>query len=285
MGLSTQQVLHDRQDEDWDKTNFLQSGTAEPPKPPPIRQQQPRSEPLKCPRCSSTNTKFCYFNNYNKSQPRHFCKSCKRHWTKGGTLRNVPVGGGRKNKGPKISTTSTTITAASRMQACRKFPVVTNIIDQETTFNTLYHSLILPLPLSCSSTNGIITKLVMGRNGTDNTTDLNVSEPQNLNPEFTFSSLDTFEMNSSSIMTPSYESITEYGQYYLNCFESIEESTITTENIPSTSSIPWPSPDTRTTGIEDFPNYWNCVWKNEIDLSTSSDINKVLDHDKTETKP
>ncbi|XP_076926690.1 dof zinc finger protein DOF5.4-like [Bidens hawaiensis] len=49
---------------------------------------------LKCPRCESLNTKFCYYNNYNLSQPRHFCKSCRRYWTKGGVLRNVPVGGG-----------------------------------------------------------------------------------------------------------------------------------------------------------------------------------------------
>ncbi|XP_004487140.1 dof zinc finger protein DOF2.1 isoform X1 [Cicer arietinum] len=54
---------------------------------------------LKCPRCDSTNTKFCYYNNYSLTQPRYFCKSCRRYWTKGGTLRNVPVGGGcRKNK-------------------------------------------------------------------------------------------------------------------------------------------------------------------------------------------
>ncbi|KAM3340910.1 dof zinc finger protein DOF2.4 [Capsicum galapagoense] len=54
---------------------------------------------LKCPRCDSTNTKFCYFNNYSLSQPRHFCKACKRYWTRGGALRNVPVGGGcRRNK-------------------------------------------------------------------------------------------------------------------------------------------------------------------------------------------
>ncbi|KAK4372730.1 hypothetical protein RND71_008114 [Anisodus tanguticus] len=55
---------------------------------------------LKCPRCESTNTKFCYFNNYNLSQPRHFCKTCRRYWTRGGALRNVPVGGGcrRNNK-------------------------------------------------------------------------------------------------------------------------------------------------------------------------------------------
>ncbi|KAL1566398.1 hypothetical protein AAHA92_02010 [Salvia divinorum] len=54
---------------------------------------------LNCPRCDSLNTKFCYYNNYNLSQPRHFCKSCRRYWTKGGVLRNVPVGGGcRKTK-------------------------------------------------------------------------------------------------------------------------------------------------------------------------------------------
>ncbi|CAN4084090.1 unnamed protein product [Withania somnifera] len=62
---------------------------------PPQQQQQQ----LKCPRCDSSNTKFCYYNNYSLSQPRHFCKACKRYWTRGGTLRNVPVGGGcRKNK-------------------------------------------------------------------------------------------------------------------------------------------------------------------------------------------
>ncbi|KAH9767704.1 hypothetical protein KPL71_011366 [Citrus sinensis] len=57
---------------------------------------------LKCPRCESTNTKFCYFNNYSLSQPRHFCKTCRRYWTRGGALRNVPVGGGcRRNKRSK----------------------------------------------------------------------------------------------------------------------------------------------------------------------------------------
>lgn len=67
---------------------------------------EPRAHPpesLRCPRCDSADTKFCYYNNYNTSQPRHFCKSCKRYWTAGGTLRNVPVGGGlRKNKKCKI---------------------------------------------------------------------------------------------------------------------------------------------------------------------------------------
>ncbi|CAI9752826.1 unnamed protein product [Fraxinus pennsylvanica] len=57
------------------------------------------TENLRCPRCDSSNTKFCYYNNYNLTQPRHFCKTCRRYWTKGGALRNVPIGGGcRKNK-------------------------------------------------------------------------------------------------------------------------------------------------------------------------------------------
>ncbi|KAL4559293.1 hypothetical protein LXL04_031431 [Taraxacum kok-saghyz] len=56
---------------------------------------------LPCPRCNSMDTKFCYYNNYNVRQPRHFCKSCQRYWTAGGTMRNMPVGSGRrKNKNP-----------------------------------------------------------------------------------------------------------------------------------------------------------------------------------------
>ncbi|KAL1558592.1 dof zinc finger protein DOF3.1-like [Salvia divinorum] len=70
---------------------------------------------LKCPRCDSANTKFCYYNNYSLSQPRYFCKSCRRYWTKGGTLRNVPVGGGcRKNK--RSSSSSSSSSSSKRSQ-------------------------------------------------------------------------------------------------------------------------------------------------------------------------
>ncbi|GER53482.1 DOF zinc finger protein 1 [Striga asiatica] len=55
--------------------------------------QLPEEEHLRCPRCDSADTKFCYYNNYNLSQPRHYCRACRRYWTRGGTLRNVPVGG------------------------------------------------------------------------------------------------------------------------------------------------------------------------------------------------
>uniref|UniRef100_A0A2P2IVE8 Dof zinc finger protein n=1 Tax=Rhizophora mucronata TaxID=61149 RepID=A0A2P2IVE8_RHIMU len=92
-----------------------------------LRPQHPQNhQALKCPRCDSLNTKFCYYNNYNLSQPRHFCKACRRYWTKGGVLRNVPVGGGcRKTKRSKPkqqqttsaadnTTTTTTTTTATR---------------------------------------------------------------------------------------------------------------------------------------------------------------------------
>ncbi|XP_022953323.1 dof zinc finger protein DOF3.6-like [Cucurbita moschata] len=81
---------------------------------------------LKCPRCESTNTKFCYFNNYSLTQPRHFCKTCRRYWTRGGAMRNVPVGGGcrrsskrsskggsNRSKSPAGSSTSTSTVSSN----------------------------------------------------------------------------------------------------------------------------------------------------------------------------
>ncbi|KAF5734139.1 cyclic dof factor 3 [Tripterygium wilfordii] len=58
---------------------------------------------LPCPRCNSMDTKFCYYNNYNVNQPRHFCKACQRYWTAGGTMRNVPVGAGRRKNKNSVS--------------------------------------------------------------------------------------------------------------------------------------------------------------------------------------
>ncbi|XP_057541730.1 dof zinc finger protein DOF3.4 [Amaranthus tricolor] len=75
---------------------------------PPVEQQ----DPLPCPRCTSLNTKFCYYNNYNFSQPRHFCKACRRYWTHGGTLRDIPIGGGSR-KTAKRSRTSSASSATS----------------------------------------------------------------------------------------------------------------------------------------------------------------------------
>ncbi|XP_074584226.1 uncharacterized protein LOC141840206 [Curcuma longa] len=75
-------------------------------------------QPLNCPRCDSTNTKFCYYNNYSLSQPRHFCKTCRRYWTRGGALRSVPVGGGcRRNKRSNKSTGGSSSKSTADRQA------------------------------------------------------------------------------------------------------------------------------------------------------------------------
>ncbi|KAK1411005.1 hypothetical protein QVD17_37548 [Tagetes erecta] len=73
-----------------------------------------------CPRCGSSNTKFCYYNNYSLTQPRYFCKGCRRYWTKGGSLRNIPVGGGcrktrRANKSIRVSDSTSVHTASGTL--------------------------------------------------------------------------------------------------------------------------------------------------------------------------
>ncbi|CAM6100372.1 unnamed protein product [Calypogeia fissa] len=89
----SQSMLH--QEKKAQTTVFAQQALQE-------RRLKPPDQIIPCPRCQSLNTKFCYYNNYSLTQPRHFCKNCRRYWTAGGTLRNVPVGGGcRKNKRAK----------------------------------------------------------------------------------------------------------------------------------------------------------------------------------------
>ncbi|KAI6671803.1 hypothetical protein NL676_006688 [Syzygium grande] len=89
---------------------------------PTTRPQFPEQEQLKCPRCDSTNTKFCYYNNYNLSQPRHFCKGCRRYWTKGGALRNIPVGGGTRKATKRASSKSKRHNAGSGSDAGADHP-------------------------------------------------------------------------------------------------------------------------------------------------------------------
>ncbi|XP_015956917.1 cyclic dof factor 3 [Arachis duranensis] len=102
--------------EDLKSPTTTSSGIFENPKTPTnggeqsetsVSQEKTPKKPdkiLPCPRCNSMDTKFCYYNNYNVNQPRHFCKNCQRYWTAGGTMRNVPVGAGRrKNKNSAAS--------------------------------------------------------------------------------------------------------------------------------------------------------------------------------------
>ncbi|KAK2973968.1 hypothetical protein RJ640_030147 [Escallonia rubra] len=178
MGLISEEIPAGDHDLNWNQT-LLQS--------PPTRRQQPpqqqQGEQLKCPRCDSTNTKFCYYNNYNRSQPRHFCKACKRHWTKGGTLRNVPVGGVRKNKRAKRTNSSATTTSA---------PAATNTSKSNGHFGMQNQN--FPLGLLQDG------KIFMGNNGIF--TDLALPEPQDQSLlQVSFSSLNSFHSNLSSVPT------------------------------------------------------------------------------------
>ncbi|CAN4096004.1 unnamed protein product [Withania somnifera] len=89
---------------------------------------------LKCPRCQSTNTKFCYYNNYNLSQPRHFCKACRRYWTRGGALRNVPVGGGCRKNNKRSSKRTRSSKSPIRSERSRNSPIITSDSTATITF-------------------------------------------------------------------------------------------------------------------------------------------------------
>ncbi|KAL7152411.1 hypothetical protein ABFS83_04G095700 [Erythranthe nasuta] len=97
--------------------------------------QFPEQEYPKCPRCDSADTKFCYYNNYNLSQPRYLCKSCKRYWTKGGALRNIPVGGGGGRKTAAAKRTSSS-SAASASAAKRPASAAASVSASDDTSNS-----------------------------------------------------------------------------------------------------------------------------------------------------
>ncbi|KAK1607291.1 hypothetical protein QYE76_030964 [Lolium multiflorum] len=101
-----------------------------PPADPPAATKAAAAEGEPCPRCESRDTKFCYYNNYNTSQPRHFCKGCRRYWTKGGTLRSVPVGGGTRKR-PASSASSSSVKKPTKKSRAPppEPPVVTSVHD------------------------------------------------------------------------------------------------------------------------------------------------------------
>ncbi|XP_008780125.2 uncharacterized protein LOC103699907 [Phoenix dactylifera] len=146
MGFSSKLVAGDSLD-------LSQNGGLEIPKP-----ERQKTVTLRCPRCESTNTKFCYYNNYSKSQPRHFCRACRRYWTDGGTLRNVPVGGGRKNKRLKTAHNTSTsmddngIAQHQRQQQQMPLPPFDGGDGRSSIFPGILRQVLLrpPLPLAYS---------------------------------------------------------------------------------------------------------------------------------------
>ncbi|XVF27675.1 hypothetical protein REPUB_Repub14bG0129200 [Reevesia pubescens] len=312
MGLSSKQVSSDGLG--WSQS-LLQAQTLELPKASEMKRQQPQnhqqqqqSEPLKCPRCDSSNTKFCYYNNYNKSQPRHFCKSCKRHWTKGGTLRNVPVGGGRKNKRLKTSKTNTaavattpasTNTTSSAIKSSTTSGVnnrLNNLMaiqpqqqrqdlqlplsDQKDVSNMQFQGLSRPPSsflqqnsISCSNLDSI--KSFSTSNGAFLRSTLSLPQTQGLQFPFPFSSSSSssFDTIPSSISTSLQSS-----SIYNYTGETMEDPTITSIIVPTTVSQPWQVPIT-SSGM-DMTNYWN--WA-DIDALASTDLN--MPWDDSEIKP
>ncbi|OMO65141.1 Zinc finger, Dof-type [Corchorus olitorius] len=288
MGLSSKQVSSDGLGS-WNQS-LLQAQTLELPKanssmkrPNNPQNQQQNSEQLKCPRCDSTNTKFCYYNNYNKSQPRHFCKACKRHWTKGGTLRNVPVGGGRKNK--RLKTSSNTNTAAAVVASAAAATTTT------TTTTTSFMAIQPPQQRQVNPTMQFPSSLLQQNSsvncksnnnsmflGSSSSTTLSLPQTQGMQFPFSSSSSSSFDTTTPSSISTSFQSSSIYN--YTGS-ETMEDPTISSINImPTTVSQPWPIPIT-SSGMDMANNYWN--WDDIDALVSSTDLN--IPWDDSEIKP
>ncbi|PON96098.1 Zinc finger, Dof-type [Trema orientale] len=341
MGLSSKQVVISRDSGlDWSQGLLLQQAqpTLQPPpsKPPTSsaaamrrqqqqnqQQQQPPPEPLKCPRCDSANTKFCYYNNYNKSQPRHFCRTCKRHWTKGGTLRNVPVGGGRKNKRAKKSntssaaaaaatttttgnttTTTTTATTAAAAAAAADNRLNSHVIfqaqqpDQKSISEILYQAVLIrpppPLPPPPSSSFPVQQSLMSpGLLEEDTSSMINTSRGRSfLSTNHSSLPFPPASLISSSSSSPfdSFSSAFQASDVVCNVnyghedqFKLMAESTVTSCN---STQPPWqqvPAEAPTSNGMDNMPSYWN--W-DDIDTLVSTDhINLGWDESHDIIKP
>lgn len=275
MGLSSKQVISSS-GLDWKQT-LLESQDLELPKPHQLmrkQQQNPQqqsAEHLNCPRCDSTNTKFCYYNNYNKSQPRHFCRACKRHWTKGGTLRNVPVGGGRKNKRTKKSTTTTTSSTIATTTCTTSIQTPLQVSDHHKTIpnSSLYQALIHPPSLLLQQNMMMNTRDLLESKdfGMFTTTSSTLPIPhQNQSLIFPFStsssSFDTTTCSSSNVFY--------YGQEFKTMEEQEQEQEPIIPNtkpweMPIPTSLPLPA----TSGGMEASKYWN--WE-DIDSLVSADL-------------
>ncbi|XP_062169102.1 cyclic dof factor 3 isoform X2 [Alnus glutinosa] len=122
---------------------------------------------LPCPRCNSMDTKFCYYNNYNVHQPRHFCKACQRYWTAGGTMRNVPVGAGRR-KNKNSASHYRQITTSDALQVARfDAPNGTHYPTMKSNGRVLSFGLDAPICDSMASVLSLADKKVLNgaRNG------------------------------------------------------------------------------------------------------------------------
>ncbi|XP_027191925.1 uncharacterized protein [Cicer arietinum] len=150
--------------DDHHKVSMASNGSTRVMEKPGQDLVQQQQQALRCPRCDSSNTKFCYYNNYSLSQPRHFCKACKRYWTRGGTLRNVPVGGGcRKNK--RVKRSSTTHSSNNIDNSTNTIVASPSSSSNPTSANSNPPSQLHNFDISNSTSNHINTLLYGGGNG------------------------------------------------------------------------------------------------------------------------
>lgn len=262
MGLGSKQVSND-DEVHWSQT-LLDSTTKDLSKSIPTKtnqQQHPQPEALDCPRCGSRNTKFCYYNNYNKSQPRHFCKACKRHWTKGGTLRNVPLGGGRKNKRHKPPN----ISAKTTPFAANDAAVISNMPSSTASRNSNNqdsHSLRLAAQEEVEALADQQKKtselLIEAFN------DISHNDDEICN--FSISGLSPSQLDKNPSSVSGIEEAIISGQ-----LDSLESSTITSVSMNRRNdffSQPWQGLSA-SNGVAEMPNCW--IW-NDLDTLVSADL-------------
>ncbi|TVU49385.1 hypothetical protein EJB05_00693, partial [Eragrostis curvula] len=113
-----------------------------------------------CPR----DTKFCYYNNYNMAQPRHFCRACRRYWTLGGSLRNVPIGGStRKRPRPARPTRALAAAVASSSAAATTATAASSSSSSCGPFATFASPVATPATaVGPALSGGLLSSLLLG---------------------------------------------------------------------------------------------------------------------------
>lgn len=257
MGLSSKQVSYD---DDWSKTLLGCTTTKDLSKSSQAKTNQlQQPQPLDCPRCGSKNTKFCYYNNYNKSQPRHFCKACKRHWTKGGILRNVPVGGGRKNKRHKPPISAKTTTFAAKSDAVVSAPSSTASRNPNHQDSHRAQKEVQAL----ADQQKKISELLFDA-FTENSHHADGSR------SFSISGLGSFQLDTNPCSISGSQEVQNIYDF-TDQLESLESSTINTVTMNRSNdffSQPWQGPSA-SNGMAEKPNCWN--W-NDLDTLVSADL-------------
>ncbi|RZC16907.1 cyclic dof factor 3-like [Glycine soja] len=191
---------------------------------------------LPCPRCNSMDTKFCYYNNYNVNQPRYFCKACQRYWTAGGTMRNVPVGAGRR-KNKNSASHYRHITISEALQAARiDAPNGTHLLKQ----NGRVLSFGLDPPI-CDSMASILNLTAEKKGSLNNNTrnGFHTIEDQRNKDNHNNNNNNGDDCSSASSITVSNE---ESGKSTSQESIMVPNSNGFIHHVPCISTLPWPYP-------------------------------------------